>query len=120
MNSRDGDSAIFTRAYDLLAWLVPATGHFPRAFRGSVTERMLRAALDCVELLTDANHQRGAARLERLRAADARLAALRMYVRLAHRWHWINHGQYEHVSQIISEIGRLLGGWQRATSREPD
>ncbi len=51
-----------------------------------------------------------AARRGRLRAADARLAAVRMYVRLAHRWHWINHGQHEHVSQIISEIGRLL--WQ--------
>jgi hypothetical protein len=32
-------------------------------------------------------------------------------LRLAHRWRWLNDGQYEHVSRLVAEIGRLLGGW---------
>jgi hypothetical protein len=26
-------------------------------------------------------------------------------------WRWLNDGQYEHVSTLVSEIGKLLGGW---------
>jgi len=32
-------------------------------------------------------------------------------LRVAHRWHWLTDGQYEHVSRLVAEIGRLLGGW---------
>jgi hypothetical protein len=34
-------------------------------------------------------------------------------LRLAHRWQWLNDGQYEFVSEQVAEIGRLLGGWIR-------
>ena len=45
--------------------------------------------------------------------ADAALNTQRLYLRLAHRWHWLSDGQYEHVSKMVAEIGRLLGGWIR-------
>ena len=43
---------IFTRTYDLLTWLLPATNHFPRAHRQTVTRRLLDAAFDLRERLT--------------------------------------------------------------------
>ena len=69
------------------------------------------AALDLQEALIDAQGQRGRPRLEALRVADAALSKLRLYLRLAHRWQWINVGQYAHASAMVAEIGRLLGGW---------
>jgi hypothetical protein len=42
---------------------------------------------------------------------DAALGRLRLYLRLAHHWHWLNDGQYQHVSSMLAEVGRLLGGW---------
>jgi hypothetical protein len=71
------------------------------------------AALDLQEALFDAHSQGGSTRQRHLRAADAGLNKLRLYLRLAHRWRWINDGQYEHVSRLVAEIGRLLGGWLR-------
>ena len=38
---------------------------------------------------------------------------LRLYLRLAHHWRWLSDGQYRHVSEMVQEIGRLLGGWIR-------
>jgi len=35
---------IFSRSFDLLTWLLPATNHFPRAHRFSFTRRLLDAA----------------------------------------------------------------------------
>jgi len=107
------DMVIFVRCYDLLAWLMPKAEKFPRAFRFNVTQRLMNAALDLQEALLDAQSQRDAGRLAALRAADAVLARLRVYLRLAHQWQWLSTGQYSHVSAIVAEIGRLLGGWIR-------
>ena len=97
---------IFTRTYDLLTWLLPATNHFPRAHRHTVMRRLLDAAFDLRERLEEANLRHGAARLERL--ADEALARVRLYLRLATRWRWFSEGQYEHVATMVAEIGRLL------------
>ena len=106
---------IFTRTFDLLTWLLPATNHFPRAHRHGFTSRLLDAAFDLRERLEEANLRRGGARRERLRLADEALARVRLYLRLAKRWGWLSAGQYAHVAEIIAEIGRLLGGWQKAS-----
>ena len=104
---------LLTRLFDLLAWLLPKSEKFPRSYRFTVTQRMMDAALDCQEAVFAAQSQRGDARKASLRTADAALNRLRLYLRLAHRWQWLNDGQYEHASEQVAEIGRLLGGWIR-------
>ncbi|MGH8567337.1 MAG: hypothetical protein ACREXU_04795 [Gammaproteobacteria bacterium] len=56
------DMPIFTRTFDLLSWLLPATNQFPRAHRHSATRRLLDAASYSTERLEEANLRRGAAR----------------------------------------------------------
>jgi len=107
---------IFTRTFDLLTWLLPASNNFPRAHRHTVTNRLLDAALDLRESLEAANLRRGQARAERLLQADEALARLRLYLRLANRWKWLSDGQYRHAAAMVAEVGRLLGGWQKVTS----
>ena len=102
---------ILTKTFDLLAWLGPRTDRFPKNYRHTVTERLLGAALDFQEAIFDAQSQGGTTRQKHLRAADSHLNKLRLYLRLAHRWRWLNDGQYRHVSEMVAEIGRLLGGW---------
>jgi len=111
------EMVIFTRCYDLLAWLMPKAEKFPRAFRFTVTLRLMNAALDLQEALFDAQSRRELERLAALRNADGALNRLRLYLRLAYQWHWLNAGQYEHVSDLAAEIGRLLGGWIKQSSR---
>ena len=104
---------IFSRNFDFLSWLLPATHHFPRAHRHTVTRRLLDAAFDLRERLEEANLRHGAARRQRLMEADEALARVRVYLRLAERWHWLSGGQYHHAAEMVAEIGRLLGGWQK-------
>ena len=111
------EMVIFTRCFDLLIWLMPKADTFPRAYRFTVTQRLMNAALDLRESLIDAQVQRDARRQTALRAADTALARLRLYLRLAHQWKWLSTGQYEHVSEMVREVGRLLGGWLRQTAR---
>ena len=110
---------IFSKTYDLLTWLLPASNHFPRAHRHSFTERLLGAAFNLRERLEEANLRKGVARLERLDRADESLAHLRVYIRLAAKWDWFDQGQYQHIAAMMVEIGKLLGGWRKVTIQSP-
>ena len=104
---------LFTKTFDFVTWLMPTTNHFPRTQRFLVTERLLGAALDFQELILEANNLFMPVRLERLKQADAELDKVRIYLRLALKWQWLQPGQYQHAAAMVTEIGRLLGGWQR-------
>jgi four helix bundle protein len=113
------EMVIFSRTYDFISWLIPATLNFPRSQRFVITRRLQDAALNFQELIIEANNQRGPLRADRLRAADAELLKVRLYLRLCERWQWINPGQYRHVSEMVAEIGRLLGGWLKTVTSGP-
>lgn len=110
---------LFTKTFDFVTWLLAATNHFPRSQRFVVTKRLLDAALDFQELLVDANVRRGRARLGKLDLADGELDKVRLYLRLAFRWQWLNEGQYRHAARYVTEIGKLLGSWKKNTRMEP-
>jgi hypothetical protein len=113
------EMVIFVRVYDLLRWLLPKSEQFPKSYRNTVTQRLMDSVLDLQEALSEAQSQRSQQRLAALRKADACLARLRVYLRLVHQWQWLNHGQYQHVSEMEAEIGRLLGGWIRQEQTKP-
>jgi hypothetical protein len=109
------EMVILARTFDLLAWLLPKSEKFPRTYRFTVTQRLMGAALDFQEALFDAQSRSGQARLDCLQAADAHLNKVRLYLRLVHHWRWLNDGQYRHISVMVAEVGRLLGGWIKQT-----
>jgi four helix bundle protein len=104
-------SPLFARTFDFLSWLLPRTQSFPRPQRFVITQRLQNAALDFQELIVDADAARGSARREVLNRADAALNKTRLYLRLCREWQWLTPGQYQHAAQMITEMGRLLGGW---------
>lgn len=119
------EMVIFTQTYDLLRWLLPCCERFPKAQRFALTARLQGAALDFTEAIYAANAQHGEARLRLLRKADSHLNTLRLYLRLAQQFEWLRPGQFLHVSKLVNEVGRLLGGWIRQTKQgaagaEPD
>ncbi len=104
---------ILTRVFDFLSWLLPKAERFPRVYRHTVTQRLMDAAMDVQDGLFLAQAHRGKERYSALLQVDADLNRVRLYLRLAHHWHWLSNGQYQHVSQMVAEIGRLLGAGQQ-------
>ena len=110
------EMVIFTRTYDFISWLLPLAEKFPRSQRFVITQRLQNAALNFQEMLIEANAVRGPQRAEKLRFADAELRKVRLYLRLFERWQWISSGQYRHISAMVAEIGRFLGGWLKTVT----
>jgi hypothetical protein len=113
------EMVIFTRTYDFLSWLLPMTMNFPKPQRFVVTGRLQNAVLNFQELLIEANALRNTRRNEKLCAADAELLKVRLYLRLCQRWGWITDGQYYHASEMVAEVGKLLGGWLKTVTPGP-
>ena len=105
---------VHTRARELLAWLVPHTGSWPRELRHSLTQHVVVLAMSTHDALIAARHGQPAQRAESLRQADIHLDQLRQYLQLAWQWRWMSDGQYQHASRLTAELGRLIGGWRRS------
>ena len=106
---------IFNQTYQLLVWLLPQCERFPKSQRFVVTARLQAALLDFQECITHANVRAGRERMSHLRQADGHLDVLRLYLRLAHQMGWLSLGSYEHVSRMVAQVGKLLGGWLKQT-----
>jgi len=104
-------SPIFTRTYDFVAWIIPLTIRFPRSQRFVMAATLQREVIHFQELLIEASHQKDKSGL--LLSADAELDKVRTHVRMSLEMGLLQPGQYEHAARLMTEIGKLLGGWMR-------
>jgi hypothetical protein len=111
------ESPIFARCYELLRWLLPLTVKFPRHQRFVLAAAVQHSALRLHERLIEAAHSDERQTPARLDAVDIEMDKLRHYLRLCHDLLLVTDSQYEHAATRFEEIGRLLGGWRKATAR---
>jgi hypothetical protein len=98
--------------YRFLLWLVPTVEKFPKSQKFLLGDRIQSTALDVLELLVDATYSKDRARL--LAAANLALERLRFLFRLAADLRHLDLRRYEYAARCIDDIGRLVGGWQKA------
>ncbi len=109
--------------YQLLNWLMPTIARFPREQRFLLGDRIQGIALDVLEALIEATYTRD--RRAHLARANLGLEKLRFFFRLTHEQRHLDARRYEHAARAIDEVGRLVGGWAKASqegggrSREP-
>jgi hypothetical protein len=99
--------------YQFLNWLVPTIGRFPREQRFLLGDRIQSTALDVLEALIEATYTRD--RRPHLAHANLGLEKLRFFVRIAHEQRHLDARRYEHAARQIDEVGRLVGGWSKAS-----
>jgi len=101
-----------------LLWLVPAVERFPRRQKFLIGERIHVTALDVLDALIEATYTRD--RRAHLLRANLGLEKLRVLLRLATELKLLDLRRYEHAARAIDEVGRLVGGWARASAGHAD
>ena len=104
-------SPIFSRTYDLVAWLIPLTVKFPRSQRFVMAATLQREAIRFQELIIEAAHQKN--KKDILSFADAELDKVGTHLRMSLEMGLLQPGQFEHAARLMTEVGKLLGGWMR-------
>ena len=100
--------------YRFLLWLVPTVEKFPRSQKFLLGDRIQSTALDVLERLIEATYTRNGApllarRQPRAGEAAAFCSGSPPICKL------LDLRRYEHAARSIDEIGRLVGGWLKAS-----
>jgi len=104
---------VIQKAYDVNLWLLQRVGKFPRQYKFTLGDRLQTTGLDLCLALVEASHSRSKERP--LYRADRLLDQLRLLVRLASDVQALSQRQLAHVSSQNEELGRMIGGWFRAS-----
>ena len=112
------ESPAFARTYDLLLWLLPRTLKFPRHHRFGLVRHLQDAAYALQRAFVEAAlAPNPPAAVLALQRADVELTEVRLCVRLSRDLGLLDDDGYEHSSKMLTEIGRLLGGWMKSAGK---
>lgn len=102
------------KAYDLSLWLTQKVEHFPRSYRFSIGDRIVRDGIDLLMTLVQCAYTTDKARL--LESASMRTNTLRYLLRMAKDLKLMTVEAYGFSTGHVEEIGRMVGGWQKSVA----
>lgn len=103
------DLMILQKCYDMIEYGYMALRQFPRSERHTLAAEIKRSMYELLKLIIRANKRYY--KKTTLQDMDVELMNLRYLVRLAHSLGFLPFKQYENWSEMLSELGRMLGGW---------
>lgn len=72
-------------------------------------------AMQMLEMLFEANAKSGSQRVEMLNKIDLKLKVLQTVIRLCWEAKALDENKYIKLQELLQEIGKMLGGWIKAT-----
>ncbi len=108
---------VVNKAYEFSLWLIQKVEHFPRAYRFSIGDRLVSGVIDLLLRLVDAAYARDKRSI--LVEVNGMLNRMRYLLRLAKDLKLFKVDSYGYTAERVEEIGRMAGGWRKATSVSP-
>lgn len=105
------DFPVFVHWMDALDWILSTVDRFPKSVRGTLSNRVTDLSLDVVEGIVEAIYTKE--RKHILHKVNLYIEKLRVLFRICHTRRYLSNAQYEHVSRLLDETGRMLGGWRK-------
>jgi len=109
------DIPLFTKLYELYSTVSSSLPSFPKTQRYTLGQRIEQTILDLLELLFSI--PLAANRLTLLKRMSVKTDLLKTLLRLAKDTRSLPTGRYLELQAILQEIGKMLGGWIRATKQ---
>ncbi|BFT94002.1 MAG: four helix bundle protein [Minisyncoccus archaeiphilus] len=107
------DLVIFQKSYDLTLRMYPVISRFPKNQRYVLGQRIENILVSMILDIVEINKERGRDRSIKMKVLSDNLDDLKVLVRLAKDLRFISIKKYAIFIEKISEIGKLLGGWQK-------
>lgn len=101
-----------TKLYDIILWLIPQIEKFPRDYKFTLGDRIVKNLLDSLEIILEAVYTKE--KLHLLRRLNLQLEKLRYLIRLSKDLTALSIKKYGYISNEINELGKMTGGWIKA------
>ena len=102
---------VIQKALDLSKELIPRAAKFPREYKYVLGDRVMAHVLDIQDLLVKAAYSKR--KIDYLDEANTRLEQLRFLLRLTNELGGMANKGYAHVSKLVDDLGRQIGGWRK-------
>lgn len=110
------DIPVFTKTYDLYKTFYGYLATFPKKERYTLGQKCELLLLDLLERIILASSLSKEEKLPILKTASLKLDVLKVLFRLGKDLKIIESKKYLILEGFLQEIGRMLGGWIKATS----
>jgi hypothetical protein len=107
------EPAVFSRWYETLRFLHEIAPRLPKVHRPTLVRRILDHSLELMEVVTSLRYTKSRGPL--FLAADRHLDQIRVLGRLMCDLRVLSVRQYERLALGVDEVGRMLGGWRKAS-----
>lgn len=109
------DIPIFLKTYELYKIFYEYLPLLPRKDRYAMGEKCEMTLIDLLEAIITASNFTKQEKLPILRRASAKADILKVFFSLGRDLKIIDNKKYQSLDELISEIGRMLGGWIKIT-----
>ena len=109
------DLPIFNKIYDFYKEIYKLRGVLPKQDRYTIWQKVENVALNIMEKILEATTASKGIKMKILEKASNKLNLLRILIRLSKDVKGIDNKKYILLQERLDEIGRMLGGWIKAT-----
>lgn len=92
--------------------------HFPRLSRFTLGAKIDTLFLETVELILLAGYSSKPQKLTVVLRAGTKLDALKFFLQIAWELQAIDNKKYTRLSEPLTEVGKMLGGWRKQLQNE--
>jgi len=105
------DYPLFVKWLDATDWILDTIEKYPKSVRFTISGRIGNITLDVMEGIIEAIYTKDRTHiLERL---NLDIEKLRVMFRISYKRKYTSGRQYEHVSELLDDTGKMLGGWKK-------
>jgi len=90
----------------------------PKEHRYSLGRRVDTSLVEIIETITIASFLKREEKLPYVRIAIRKIDTLKIFLMILWETKSLNNSKYTQLSEIVSEIGRMLGGWNGQISKQ--
>lgn len=106
------DYPIFVKWFEATDWILDTVEKFPKSVRFTISGRIANMALDVMESIIEAIYTKNRAYI--LERINLYIEKLRVMFRLSYKRRYLSGQQYEYVSELLNETGKMIGGWKKS------
>ena len=111
------DLLIYQKYVDLVEYSYDRLRKYPKSEKFVLVSEIRKSMFSTMRLILRANKIYGDSekRLDFLNEIDAEIQVQKFFVRFSHREKYTSNKNYMEWSRRLDEIGKILGGWIKAT-----
>ena len=105
------DFPLFVKWFDATDWIMEKVEKSPKSVRFTISSRISNMTLDVMEGIIEAIYTKD--RVYILDKINLYIEKLRVMFRISYKRRYLSRHQYEYVSEILEETGKMIGGWKK-------